>query len=66
MLLLDYNFPKERFELNRKNNASGVEFKDMEEMKKFFAPGGILDKEIEKALGMKKKKDSSSKKKQNK
>jgi len=66
MLMLDYNFPNERIELNRKKNADGIDFKSIEEMKKFFEPGGEFDKEIEKVLGIKKKKDSSSKKKQNK
>jgi len=67
MLLTDYHFPhfKKSAELNRKKGASGIKFKDMEEMKKFFQPGGGFEKDMNGMLGMKKK-DSTTKKKDNK
>lgn len=64
MLMLDYNFPKEKFELNRKKDAT-LNFKDIEGMREFLKPGGGLDQDLEKMLGMKKKKDSTSNKKEN-
>jgi hypothetical protein len=66
MLLIDYHLPnlKRPAELNRDKNAQGMEFKDIEEMKKFFSPGGGFEKDMNKMLGMKKK-DSIKKKKNN-
>ncbi|WP_162819791.1 hypothetical protein [Kordia sp. SMS9] len=67
ILLVDYHFPhfKKPVELNRKKNAKGIEFKDMKEMKKFFQPGGGFEKDMNGMLGTKKK-DSTTKKKDNK
>jgi len=65
ILIIDYHFPKFKNELNRKKNAGGIEFKNIEEMKAFFAPDGKFEKDISSMLGMKKKKDSTTSKKKN-
>ncbi|KAB8155434.1 hypothetical protein EZY14_005985 [Kordia sp. TARA_039_SRF] len=62
ILKLDYNFPKIKkpFEFNRRKDAQGIDFKDINEMKKFFNEGGV-EKKLDSVLGMKKR-DSTQKK----
>lgn len=65
ILLMDYHFPSFRHELNRKKDAGGIEFKNLDEMKAFFAPDGKFEQDMSRMLGMKKKKDSTDVKKKN-
>ena len=66
ILILDYNFrdKKRPFEINRRKNAQGIEFKNIDEIKKFFSPDGKFEKDMEGMLG-KKKDSTNSKKKKN-
>ncbi|MEM6718359.1 MAG: hypothetical protein AAF611_03490 [Bacteroidota bacterium] len=66
ILLMDYHLPNFKHELNRKKDASGIEFKNIEEMKAFFSPDGKFETDMNRMLGMKKKKDSTDKKKEHK